>query len=90
VWAANDARFQATAKGNSLLAELKPLAKDLSALGAMGAQILDNRVVPKPATDVWIATQAREIARMEKPTAEVLLAATRPVKLLLEELARRK
>jgi hexosaminidase len=90
VWAANDARFQATAEGNSLLAELKPLSKDLSALGAMGARILDNLSARKPAAKAWVAIETREIARMEKPTAEVLLAATRPVKVLLEELARRK
>ena len=90
VWAANDARFQAMAEGNSLLAELKPLSKDLSALGVMGARILDNLVARRPAAKAWIAAQTREIARMEKPNAEVLLAATRPVKVLLEELARRK
>jgi hexosaminidase len=90
VWAANDARFQATAEGNSLLAELKPLSQDLSALGAMGARILDNLAARKPAAKSWLAVQTREIARMEKPAAEVLLAATRPVKVLLEELARRK
>jgi len=73
-----------------LLAELKPLSKDLSALGAMGVRILDNPVARKPAAKAWVATGTREIARMEKPTAEVLLAATRPVKVLLEELARRK
>jgi hexosaminidase len=90
LWAANDARFQAMAEGNSLLVELKPLSQDLSALGAMGVRILDNLAARKPAAKAWIATQAREIARMEKPTAEVLLAATRPVKVLLEELGRRK
>jgi hexosaminidase len=90
VWAANDARFQAMAEGNSLLVELKPLSKDLSALGAMGVRILDNLAARRPAGKAWIAVQTREIARMEKPNAEVLLAATRPVKVLLEELARRE
>jgi hexosaminidase len=90
LWAANDARFQAMAEGNSLVAELKPLSKDLSALGVMGARILDNLVARKPVAKGWIAAQNRELARIEKPSAEVFLAATRPVKLLLEELARRK
>ena len=40
-WAANDARFQAVVEGNVLLAELKPLSKDLSAVGAMGLEALD-------------------------------------------------
>jgi hypothetical protein len=56
----------------------------------MGTRILDNLVARKPAAKSWLAVQTREIARMEKPAAEVLLAATRPVKVLLEELARRK
>src|SRR6185369_14069442 len=33
-WAANDARFQVLAEGNALLAEIKPLSKDLATLGA--------------------------------------------------------
>ena len=40
-WAANDARFQALAEGNALLAEVKPLSKDLAALGAAGLRLLD-------------------------------------------------
>jgi hexosaminidase len=90
VWSANDARFQALAEDNALLAEVKPLSKDLSALGAMGTQILDRLVSGKPAARTWVAAQTREIVRMQRTNAEVLLAATRPVKLLLDELARRK
>ena len=90
VWSANDARFQAVAEDNALLAEVKPLSKDLSALGAMGEQILDRLVSGKPAARTWVAAQTREIVRMQRTNAEVLLAATRPVKLLLDELARRK
>jgi hexosaminidase len=89
-WAANDARFQTMAEGNSLLTELKPLSKDLSALGAMGTRILNNLAARTPAAKGWISTETREIARMQKPNADVLLAATRPVRVLLEELARRK
>jgi hexosaminidase len=89
-WAANDARFQALAEGNSLLAELKPLSKDLSALGTMGLQILDYLYAAKPAPAEWVAAQSRELARMQRTDAEVLLAGTRPVKLLLDELAQRK
>jgi hexosaminidase len=90
VWAANDARFQALAEDNSLLAEVKPLSKDLAALGTMGARILDYLSSRKPAPKSWVAAQTRELARMQKPGAEVLLAAVRPVKILLDELARRR
>jgi hexosaminidase len=83
-WAANDARFQELAAGNPLLAELKPLSRDLAALGNAGLKLLDameNEQGPAPA---FVAEQTREITRMEKPAAELTLAATRPVKLLLK------
>jgi hexosaminidase len=78
-WAANDALFQELAAGNPLLAELKPLSKDLAALGAAGLKALDSLEQGKPAP----ADFAPALTRMERPTAELSLAATRPVKLLL-------
>jgi hexosaminidase len=88
-WAANDARFQPLAKDNALLAELKPLSQDLSALGVAGLRILTYLESRRPAPRVWLSAQARELDRMLKPRNEVVLAAVRPVKLLLAELARR-
>jgi hexosaminidase len=75
LWAANDARFQELAEGNPLLAELKPLSKDLATLGNTGLKVLDGQAPP--------AGFSAELTRMEKPNAEVSLAATRPVKALL-------
>ena len=40
-WAANDALFQPLAENNSLLEEVKPLSKDLSALGEAGLKLLE-------------------------------------------------
>jgi hexosaminidase len=74
-WAANDARFQELAAGNPLLTELMPISKDLAALGNAGLAILDGKSAP--------AGFAAELTRMERPKAEVSLAATRPVKILL-------
>ena len=88
-WAGNDARFQPAAAENALLAELKPLSKDLAMLGATGLRALGDLESGHAAPEEWIAGQTRECARMERPAAEVSLAAVRPVKLLLEELARR-
>ena len=87
-WAENDARFQALAEGDSLLTELKPLSKDLSALGSTGLKALEYLASSKPAPADWLAAQNRELTRMARPSAEVRLAATRPVKLLLDELSR--
>jgi hexosaminidase len=89
-WAANDARFQPLAEDNALLAEVKPLSKDLSALGVAGLRILDSLETSQPLPDDWMANETREIARLQRPSAEVLLAAVRPVKILFDELSRRK
>ena len=83
-WAANDAYFQPLAAESPLLAELKPVSRDLAALGNAGLRLLDALEKGQRTTPAFVAAQSREIARMEKPTAEVNLAATRPVKALLK------
>jgi len=90
LWAGNDARLQAMAGDNALLAEVKPLSKDLSALGNAGLKILDCMENDKPGPADWMATEARELTRMQRPSAEVLLAAVRPVKILFDELSKKK
>ena len=89
LWAANDVRFRATAADNALLEEVRPLSKDLSALGAMGLEILDYFGSDKPAPADWVSAHSKELMRMERPNAEVLLAGTRPVKILLDVLGKR-
>jgi hexosaminidase len=79
-WAANDAKFQELAAGNPLLVELKPLSKDLATLGSTGLKLLDSLEQGAPLPTL----PAAELTRMEKPNAEVSLAATRPIKLLLK------
>jgi hexosaminidase len=88
-WAGNDARFQPLAEDNALLGELKPLSQDLSALGLAGLRILTYLESGQPAPEDWLSAQAKEIDRMLRPRNEVALAAVRPVKLLLDQLARR-
>ena len=83
-WAANDARFQELAAESPLLEELKPLSRDLAALGNAGLKLLDALEKGQAPAAAFVAVQSKEITRMEKPAAEVNLAATRPVKLLLK------
>ena len=83
-WAANDARFQELAAESPLLEELKPLSRDLAALGNAGLKLLDALEKGQAPAAAFVAAQSKEITRMEKPAAEVNLAATRPVKLLLK------
>jgi hexosaminidase len=87
--AGNDARFQLLAEDDALLAELRPLSQDLSALGSMGLRILTYLESSQPAPEEWLSEQSTELARMIRPRNEVVLAAVRPVKLLLDELERR-
>jgi hypothetical protein len=85
-WSANDARFEATVGGIGFLEDLVPLSKNLSAVGAIGLEGLRYFESGKPAPPGWIETQRRALDTCEKPTAEVVLAAVRPVRALLEAL----
>lgn len=78
-WVENDARFQALAQGNGMLAEALPLSKDLANLGRAGLQMLDGKDV----TADWLATESAELTRLMTPQAEVVLAAWRPIAKLL-------
>src|SRR5206468_9585857 len=82
LWAANDARFVPLAEGNALLGELKGLSKDLSGLGTAGLRLLDG-LGGKPAPASWITQEKAEMTRLSKVQVEVVLAAYRPVKILL-------
>jgi hexosaminidase len=82
-WAASATRLQPVAKDNALVAELLPLAENLAATGQIGLHALEyiDRGAPAPAG--WVEQQNRELDRLERPVAEVRLAAVRPVRLLL-------
>ena len=87
-WAANDARFRELAAesgpGGTPLAELQPLSRDLAALGNAGLKLLDALEKGQTPAAAFVAEQTKEITRMERPAAEVNLAAIRPVKVLLK------
>jgi hexosaminidase len=82
-WADNDARLRPAG-------ELTELSKNLSILGAIGLQTLEYLRTGRPAPDVWLAQQMDAVREIEKPSAEVNLAAVRPVRMLLEALAARR
>jgi hexosaminidase len=84
-WASNDMRFQRLAEGNAVIGELKGLSKDLSALGETGLRLLDA-FGGKAAPASWIAQQKTEMTRLSKVQVEVILAAYRPVKILLDSI----
>ena len=80
-WAENDARLDPTG-------EIAPLSKNLSILGSIGLQILEYLRSGESPPAGWIERQLSMLSDMEKPAAEVKLAAVRPVRRLLEALAR--
>ena len=55
----------------------------------MGLKILDYLGGGQAAPPDGIPAQTAELTRIQKPNAEVTLAAFRPVKVLLDELARK-
>ena len=101
IWADNDAKFQALAADSALLNEVKPVSKDLSALGVAGLKMLDYLTAKnknkRKAPARWLAAENTELTRLSRPPgrrgapppdADVLLAAYRPVKVLADALAK--
>lgn len=87
-WAANDRDFQPLAQANSLLEELQPISRDLSAVGALGLRLLDIATAGQPPPLDWLTTQEAELKRMSESDADLRLAAVRPVKTLLDSAMR--
>jgi hexosaminidase len=75
-WAANDTPFQ-------------PLSKSLATAGGIGLRALAMLESGKPAPENWIAEQQHILNTISKPKSEVVLAAVRPVRMLLENLGTR-
>jgi hexosaminidase len=84
-WAGTEARLQPLAENNALLAELLPLAANLSAAAKIGLSALEFIEKGQPAPEGWVERQNQELARLDKPVAEVRLAAIRVVRLLVAQ-----
>ena len=67
IWADNDAKFQALADDEALLNEVKPVSKDLSALGVAGLKMLDYLTTNQPAPASWLAEENTELTRLSRP-----------------------
>jgi hexosaminidase len=89
-WAENDARLRPATGGNALVGELAGLSHSLSELGAIGLEALDWIETGKTAPETWIAERKQRVAAMDHPEAEVMLAAVRPVRLLLQAASAKK
>ncbi len=87
-WKANDAQLQPLIASSFLLREVAPISGDLSRAGTIGLKALQYLESGERAPAPWLAEQIAELKRMEQPRAEVVLAATRPVKALLESFSK--
>jgi hypothetical protein len=54
----------------------------------MGLRALEYLEAGKAAPEDWVAEQKKALDAMEKPNAEVVLAAVRPVRMLLNAVSR--
>ncbi len=82
-WAENDARFEAPP-------DLATLSKNLSILGSIGLQTLEFLKGAQTAPDGWVDRQLAALKEIEKPSAEVNLAAIRPVRILIDAVASKR
>jgi hexosaminidase len=82
-WVENDARLQPAGA-------LAGLSRNLSVLGSIGLRALEYLRPGRVPAEGWVDQQLAALQEMEKPMAEVNLAAVRPVRILVEAVRRRQ
>jgi hexosaminidase len=70
-------------------AELASLSRNLSTVGSLGLKALGYLKGGTSAPEGWVSQQIQVLDEARKPNAEVVLAAVRPVRLLLEALSQK-
>src|SRR5262249_41452110 len=87
-WSLNNGLLQPLLESNFLLKELEPLSENLSRTGNIGLQALQYLASGVPAPPDWVAKEKQELSEMEESKAEVVLAAVRPVRALVEGISK--
>jgi hypothetical protein len=80
-WAANDSRLKEPL-------DLVSVSKKLSTVGSVGLQALEYLKSGSAPPAGWASRQRQVLDEIEKPDAEVRLAAVRPVRMLVDAVAR--
>jgi len=83
-WRENNDLLKPLFESNFLLGEVAPISENLSRTGAIGLRALQFLESGERAPADWVNEQKKELSRMEQPQAEVVLAAVRPVRALLD------
>ena len=86
-WRDNNDLLKPLIESNFLLTEVAPLSESLSKTGVIGLQALQFLESGERAPAQWVTQQTEELNRLEKPQAEVVLAAVRPVRILVGQAA---
>jgi hexosaminidase len=87
-WKANAGQLRPLIAGSFLLREVAPISEDLSRAGTIGLKALQYLESSEHAPAQWLTEQTEELKRMEQPRAEVVLAAVRPVRALIESFSK--
>lgn len=82
-WKENDNLLREGISHSFLLRETMPLSADLSAAGALGLQALDFIEAGTQPPAAWKEQSLASLKKYEQPQAEVILAASRPVRKLV-------
>ncbi len=72
------------ARNNALIEDALPFSEELSTLGTIGLQALKFIETGKAPPENWITEQRRVVSEIGKPKKELVIAAARPVMILLE------
>ncbi len=83
-WSANESSLKPLVQNSFLLEEVEPLSENLSKVGDIGLRALQFLESGERAPANWVIEQKQTLSRIEKPQAEVVLAAVRPVRVLLD------
>jgi hexosaminidase len=86
-WRENSDLLKPLFESNFLLTEVAPLSESLSKTGVIGLRALQFLESGERAPAQWVTEQTLELKRLEKPQAEVVLAAVRPVRTLVERVS---
>lgn len=86
-WRDNDTRLQPTLAKSFLLQEAAPLSRDLSKLGSIGLESLDDIESGKRPGDAWLSEQRTFLEGAKKPHAEVSIMIVSSIEKLVNSAA---
>jgi hexosaminidase len=84
LWESNRKPLDSLIAANPALREIEPVADAVARTGALGLEVMEYLQAGRPASEDWIAKRKSELDQCAQPRAEVVIAAARPVRLLLD------